>query len=236
MKRLIGTPELLDGHQHDESSLAGNLQDLRRSNRFTGGADLSRRAIDALVPPPKSLTVLDVGTGAADIPVALVAEGRRRDQQVQVTAVDSQAEVIEAARAVNPDLGDNPEVVLAVADGRRLPYSDRSFDVAHASLVLHHLDPADAVAFLSELARVSRRGVVVNDLSRRPVTVLGAWLLSHLLTMNRYSRNDATISARRAYTVNEAYRLLDMAGLEPVFLTRGIAGHRWAIAAVRADA
>ena len=51
------------------------------------------------------------------------------------------------------------------ADGRSLPYSDASFDVAHASLVLHHLEPADVVALLREMNRVSRRGIVVNDLA-----------------------------------------------------------------------
>jgi ubiquinone/menaquinone biosynthesis C-methylase UbiE len=155
---------------------------------------------------------------------------------VDVTATDSREEVLDAARALTPGLGDIPGLRLSVADGRRLPFSDRTFDVGHASLVLHHIEPRDAVAFLRELARVSRRGIVVNDLSRRPITYLGAWLLSRALTTNRYSRHDAPLSARRAYTLNEARSLMARAGLDPVFITRGIVGHRWAIAAVRREA
>jgi ubiquinone/menaquinone biosynthesis C-methylase UbiE len=236
MKRAAGVHEFLDGDLDDPVTLRRNLRDLQRVNRLSGGTALSRRAIASLVPATGSFSVLDVGTGAADIPVALLAEARRAGRRVNVTATDSREEVLDAARALTPGLDDIPGLRVSVADGRRLPFSDRTFDVGHASLVLHHIEPRDAVAFLRELARVSRRGIVVNDLSRRPITYIGAWLLSRALTTNRYSRHDATLSARRAYTLNEARSLMARAGLDPVFITRGIVGHRWAIAAVRREA
>ena len=39
-----------------------------------------------------------------------------------------------------------------------LPFDDGAFDVAHCSLLLHHLDPHDAVRAFRELRRVSTRG------------------------------------------------------------------------------
>jgi ubiquinone/menaquinone biosynthesis C-methylase UbiE len=232
MKRVTGVPELLDGHLEDAATLRGNLRDLKRVNRLTGGAGLSRRAIAFLAPPPDPLTVLDVGTGAADIPVALVSDDGREGRKVRVTATDSRDEVLTAAREVTPGLDEIEGLTLGVADGRKLPYSDNAFDVAHSSMVLHHLDPSDAVAFLQELSRVARRGIVVNDLSRKPITFIGAWLMSHAFTANRFSRHDAPLSARRAYTPSEVHALLHQAGLRPTYETRGIVGHRWAIVAV----
>lgn len=232
MKRQVGELELLDGHLDDPATLRDNLRDLRRANRFTGGAALSRRAIDVLMPSGAAVTLLDVGTGAADIPVTLLADARRRGRQLEIMAVDSRAEVLDAARGATPDLDRVAGLELAVADGRALPYPDSAFDVAHASLVLHHLEPPDAVAFLKELGRVARRGVVVNDLSRHWITLVGAWLLSRVCTRNRYSRHDAPLSARRAYTQVELAALLFNAGLRPIYMTRGLFGHRWAIAAV----
>jgi ubiquinone/menaquinone biosynthesis C-methylase UbiE len=236
MKRAAGVHEFLDGDLDDPVTLRRNLRDLQRVNRLSGGTALSRRAIASLVPATGAFSVLDVGTGAADIPVALLAEAHRTGRRVDVTATDSREEVLDAARALTRGLDDMPGLRLSVADGRRLPFSDRTFDVGHASLVLHHIEPRDAVAFLREMARVSRRGIVINDLSRRPITYIGAWLLSRALTTNRYSRHDAPLSARRAYTLNEACSLMARAGLDPVFITRGIVGHRWAIAAVRDEA
>jgi hypothetical protein len=53
------------------------------------------------------------------------------------------------------------------------------------------LEPPDAVLMLRELARIARRGIIVNDLAQRPITLVGGVLLSRLLTRNRYSRHDA---------------------------------------------
>jgi ubiquinone/menaquinone biosynthesis C-methylase UbiE len=233
MRRLAGVTELLDGPLDDPGALRDNLRDLRRANRFTGGGALSRRAIDALAPDAAAMTALDVGTGGADIPLALLGHARKRRRTLAITAVDNRPEILEAARAIRPDLDYVAGLELDVADGLALPYPDASYDVAHASLVLHHLEPAEAVVFLKELARVSRVGVVVNDLSRRPITLIGAWLLSRVFTRNRLSRYDAPLSARRAYTLREAIGLLAEAGLRPISVTRGVFGHRWAIAAVR---
>ena len=79
MKRITDAAELLDGPLTDLPTLRDNLRDLARVNRWSGGFELSRRAIWAVAPePPAAVRVLDVGTGAADIPVALLADARER--------------------------------------------------------------------------------------------------------------------------------------------------------------
>jgi SAM-dependent methyltransferase len=237
MDRLTGAAEFLDGPLDDPDVLIGNLRDLRRVNRWLGGVALSRAAIDALVgrqaDTGTSITLLDVGTGAADIPVALLADWQRRDRHLEVTAVDSRAEVLFAARMARPAIDRVKRLTLATADGRSLPYPDDSFDVVHASMVIHHLEPADAVTLLREMRRVSRRGVVVNELRRGWLYWLGARLLAWIGTRNRFTRHDGPLSVRRAYSVGELRALLAVAGLRPISETRDRLGHRWAIAAVR---
>ena len=145
MNRLTGVQELLDGQLDDRAALSANLRDLRRINRLTGGATLSLRAVRAL---GDAATLLDVGTGAADIPALLLADARRRETRLDVTATDSRQEVLDAAQAARPGLANLPGLRFELADGRALPYPDASFDVSHASLVLHHLERQDAIAFL----------------------------------------------------------------------------------------
>jgi ubiquinone/menaquinone biosynthesis C-methylase UbiE len=238
--RLSRVEELLDGPLDDQAALAGNLRDLRRVNRLLGGVRLSRLAIDLLLrAAPTHLdlsptSIIDVGTGAADIPVALLADARRRGRRLEVIAVDARPEVVETARAIRPSLSRVPGLALGVSDGRSLPHPDRSIDIAHASLLLHHLEPDEAVAVLVEMARVARVGVVVNDLNRGRLHWLGAWLIAHLLTANRYTRRDGPLSVRRAYTRREMRGLLAEAGLRPVGEFGGFVGHRYAIAAIRA--
>lgn len=238
MDRLAGVPELLDGPLDDPRTLAGNLRDLRRVNALLGGVRLSRDAIQALVGASAgrgaAVELLDVGTGGADIPVALLDDWRRNGRRLAVTAVDDRAEVLEAARLARPDIESVEGLTLEVADGRALPYEDRAFDVAHTSLVVHHLEPGDAVRLLAEMARVSRRGIVVNDLARGRLPWIGAWLLTRVATRNAYTRHDGPLSVRRAYTLVEMKALLAVAGLRPIATRRDVLRHRYAIAAVPA--
>ena len=108
---------------------------------------------------------------------------------------------------------------------------DGAFEIAHSSMVLHHLDPEDAVAFLRELRRVSRLGIVVNDLARGRLFWIGAWLITHSVASSRYPRHDGPLSVRRAWNRHEMVELLARAGLTPTATFVGFAGHRYSIAA-----
>lgn len=239
MRRLVDHPEHLDGALADRVVLEGNLRDLARINRRFGGTRLSVDAVRGLVESaapatrPAMVEVIDVGTGAADIPLALVrAPGPW--SSVHVTATDPRLEILDAAARIAPQLSASADVTLAEADGRSLPFPDASFDVAHASLVLHHLSRDDAVAFLGELRRVARLGVVVNDLARSRANWLGAWLVLHAMTRNPWTLDDGVLSVRRAWTMAEAQALAREAGLRPIHRAVALAGHRWAFAAVPA--
>jgi len=234
--RRIDAVELLDGPLDDPSALAANLRDLRRVNRWLGGASLTAPAIDALAAHRHELTILDVGTGGADIPLALLERAERRSRRLSNVAIDSRPEVLAAAVRASPAVASTRGLELHVGDGRSLPYPDRSFDVAHASMVLHHLSADGSVALLREMARVARLGVVVNELERSRLGWIGAWLMGHLLTANRYTRHDAPLSVSRAYRLDEMTAMLREAGLTPVRTLRGAFGQRYAIAALSAFA
>jgi SAM-dependent methyltransferase len=239
VQRLSEASELLDGDLRDAAALVGNLRDLGRINAAFGGVRLSQHAIDALIEPPdpasnghgaqESVEVIDIGTGGADIPMALL----RARPRWSITAVDSRQEVLDAARVADPRIAGLPGLTLGLADGLALPFADGSFDVAHASLVLHHLAPEDARRLVREMARVARRGIVLNDLERGWLNWLGAWLLLHVATRNPLTRNDGPLSVRRSYLLSEAVRLVEGEGLVVVHRRRGFLGHRWAVAAVR---
>jgi SAM-dependent methyltransferase len=237
MRRSVDVEELLDGPLDDPAALRDNLRDLERANRWLGGAALSAHGIDALAGDRETLTVLDVGTGAADIPAALLARAARAGRRLRITGIDSRPEVLAAALERRPRLRQTSGLELQVGNGRSLPFPDRSFDVAHASLLLHHLDPSAAVVLLREMSRVARRGVVINDLRRGRGVWLGAWLLSRLTTRNRYTRHDAPLSVRRAYSVGELTALIAAAGLRVESLRiGGPFGHRVVLAATAGPA
>jgi ubiquinone/menaquinone biosynthesis C-methylase UbiE len=116
----------------------------------------------------------------------------------------------------------DPDVTPLLADCRFLPLDDESVDIAHASLLLHHLEPQDALAMLAEMRRVSRIGVVVNDLRRGALAYAVTGLLVLGLTRARYTRHDGLASARRAYSLRELDELLHAAGLSTVWRSAGL--------------
>jgi ubiquinone/menaquinone biosynthesis C-methylase UbiE len=242
-RRLAGHPELIDGALHDDALVREMLRDLRRVNRWLGGTALSRSALLRLLQHsgvPRDLTararplrILDVGTGAADIPVDLLRWGARQGISLEIEAIDSRSEIISAARR---DLGAIPGLSLRVADALSLPDADGSFDVAHTSLLAHHLEPDALERALRELSRVSAVGVIVNDLDRTMLALAGAWLLTHVFTRNPLTRHDGPLSVRRAYRPSELRRIAASAGLVDVYLARGVVGYRYAMALVCTEA
>jgi ubiquinone/menaquinone biosynthesis C-methylase UbiE len=234
MERLTDVRELLDGPLDRPSTLDDHLRDLARLNRWLGGVALSAAAIDALAAHRPELTLLDVETRGADIPDGLIRRARNRRRQVHAVGIDSSPEVLAAAVRMQATADAVDGVELHVRGGGRLDYADRSFDVAHASLALHRLEPPAVVDLLREMGRVARLGVVINELDRTRLGWIGAWLLVHLGSGNRYTRHDVPLSVRRSYRPHEASAMLFAAGLRPVRTIRGAFRQRYAIAAVAA--
>jgi SAM-dependent methyltransferase len=198
--------EFLDADQLDALELRKNLREMAMLNRLPGGVGDSVRAVERLLGEQTEATVLDVGTGSGDFVRRL--RGRRH---VEVIASDVRTEILEIAAR---NLAGTNNVSLLQADARSIPLSDGEVDIAHASLLMHHFDPEDAVAALAEMRRVSRLGVVINDLRRGPLpfAITAATVLA--LSRGAYTRHDGVLSARRAYTLAELDTLAARAGLK----------------------
>lgn len=209
LERRATERELLDGDTLDRRALRENLREMARLNRLPGGIGISLAAIRRLG-PWQGGTLLDVGTGGGDLPRRV----RRELPGAKVIAVDHRAEVLDLASSWTRT---DAWLELRHGDARALPLDDHAVDVAHASLLLHHLEPDEAVTALAEMRRVARRGIVINDLRRGllPFVVTAATVLA--LSRGSYTRHDGLLSARRAYTLAELDDLAARAGLRPAW-------------------
>ena len=210
-----GEAEWMDLPGIDSHELTDMFQDLRVVNHWLGGWSMTERGLRSLLgdqDPGDHLMVLDVASGSADIPQVMAQHADQQGHRVTSVAIDINPDVLKLAR----QLGDAESVELVAADALQLPFVDDAYDVAACSFFLHHLDPDDVVVALREMSRVSRHGVVINDLVRSWPSYLGAVTFSRIFTRNRISRHDAPLSARRAYTHAELVDLAAQAGLEPV--------------------
>jgi SAM-dependent methyltransferase len=195
--------------------LARSLTDIARLNRI--GAT---QAIQHHVAPffarqraGETLRILDVGTGAADIPLALARWAQHHGRRVRIVALEVHPAILRyAARAVDG----TPEVQLVAGDALEVPIRPGSVDVALCSLVLHHLPEEAVIALFHRLAELVRLGFVVSDFRRGRLAWAVVWLVTRAVARSRMTRHDGPLSVRRAYTPVELALLATRAGLPDV--------------------
>ena len=235
LPREVDRLELLDRPGTPSAELAESLADIGRLNRMGP----TRTLLAHLEPfldrfqaeaPGRPFRVLDLGTGGADIPVAVVDWARRQRARVSVLAMDVQPEVL---ACVGPTARARPEIRLLAGDATRPPIRPGGVDVVLCSLTLHHLPEDAVVALLRLMAEIGRLGFVVSDLRRSRLAWLAAWVATHLISRNRITRHDGQLSVRRAYTPGELAGLSARAGLPgvqwipaPFFRVLGVYGGR----------
>lgn len=213
--------ELLDRLDDNRliSELDTNLRDIRRSNRYLGGASALLSQLWPYLNATQPVSLLDVATGSADIPIMIARRAARQHLPVAIVATDIAKPVLNEARR-QVDRSGLKAIRTEQADALALPYRDAEFDLVTCSLALHHFDPRRAVIVLSEMRRVARRAVFVNDLERSRLAWIGAWLLAHGTTRNRLTRHDAPLSVQRAYTKEEILGLCRQAGWQSTRFAR----------------
>jgi 2-polyprenyl-3-methyl-5-hydroxy-6-metoxy-1,4-benzoquinol methylase len=210
--REVSRSELMDRLDASPAELTRSLADIARLNRIGATQTMQRHVAPFLARQRagETLRILDVGTGAADIPLALVRWARRRGHRVRIVALEVHPTILRyAARA----LAGTPEVHLVAGNALEAPIRPGSVDVALCSLVLHHLPEEAVVGLLGRLAELARLGFVVSDFRRGRLAWAAVWLATRAVSRNRMTRHDGPLSVRRAYTPEELAGLARRAGL-----------------------
>jgi len=211
--------EVLDRADAPAPLVRASLADIRRANALFGGR---RAVIEALVPfferarTPARWTLLDLGTGAGDIPQAAARAAARRGIELVTLGLEHHR----AAAALARDAG----VTAIVGDINAMPFSAASVDVVIMSQILHHAPRDRAPEWVRTANRIARRAVVVADLRRSRFAAWGIWLASFPLAFHPVSRRDGVLSVQRGFTAPELSALLRRAGI--VAMARSRPGFR----------
>jgi len=193
--------------------IAGCLDTIGRFNGLFGGRRLTLRHVRdllAALPSDKPVTVLDVGAGAADIPMALVRWARGSGRRIRVLALDRDGATLKYARGYAAAY---PEITLIQGDALALPVRPGSVDLVISAMTLHHLRPEEATRYLAGMDAAARLGWVMNDLVRSRAAHRVVWVLTRLLSRSAMARHDGPLSILRSYTPAEVVALCEKAGL-----------------------
>ncbi len=201
-------PELMDRPQPVTSALEADLQNLESLNRHFGSHRLVRKFLEQWLTPGRCYRVLDLCTGAGDIPRMMVDWARTADITLRIDAVDANDSTLEIARSASRDY---PEIRF-LRDNVLTFESKETYDLVCCSLALHHFSEDDAVRLLRQCRALSHRFALVADLERSIGTLLGIQALTTLIYREPMTRADAIASAHRAFSFREFRALAQSAG------------------------
>lgn len=226
--------EVLDSPGADSALVRRMLSDIARANRWLGGISALEAGLQFLLgsaPPAQPLALLDVGTGAGDLPRVAEAWGRRRGVDIRGVGVERHPAAARLAR-------DNG-VPCVVACGSALPFRSNatgdgqrattaspldlrplspvarcrsSIDIVLISQLLHHFDDGTATDLIRAAAQVARHGVILTDLRPMMGAAIGFRLAGWALRFHPTTVDDGIVSVARGRSAAALSRLAQRAG------------------------
>lgn len=207
----VETEEILDRDEIPIPEVEKIFDDLLRINRFFGGFGVYKKTLYKLLkgyPRDRRLSLLDIGTGSAELAFTILNNFKLQydnfDDNFALTGLDVKHRFLQLAKQRNPD---NSQLNYIVSDAFRMPFKDNSFDIVISNLLLHHYYNR-ALELVSEMYRVARYAVVINDLLRHRIPLLFFKLFSPMLVRSPITQNDGIVSLRRAISFSEIRQIL----------------------------
>ncbi|HZT81268.1 MAG TPA: methyltransferase domain-containing protein [Gemmataceae bacterium] len=211
-------PEEMDQPGLDPARHRAALRGLARINAWSGSARILWPPLAALAREAgRPVRVLDVASGAGDVPIRLWKKAQRARLPLRIDGIDRSPVAVEHARRRAAQAGAD----VAFREGDALTGEwPGGYDAVISSLFLHHLKEEQAVAFLKGAAGAAGRLVLVNDLVRGLPGFLLAWAGTRLLSRCDVVHTDGVRSVEGAFTVAEARALAERAGLHGATVAR----------------
>lgn len=212
-------PERMDDPELGSAEHLHALRGLRRINAWTRNASLVWKH---LLPTEhasagRPLRVLDIATGSADIPIALMRIGASHGIRLEIEACDVSEQALAFAAQNCVEAG--VSIRLFCHDIVRAPLPSQ-YDVVICSQFMHHLETATTAQVLAKLKSAATSRVIVVDLERGLANWLQVWLATRVLSRSPVVHFDGPQSVRAAYSMAEFAELAARAGYSNTELRR----------------
>ena len=175
-------------------------------NRFAGGTKAVKNFLGNEISHngSRSMRILDIGSGACDIPVAIVKWARKRSQKIEFTCLETNETALKTAtrnikRSGLDSIGLKHESIFELNSRQR-------FDYAIGSMFFHHFPDEEILTLIRKLRPHVLRGVLINDLRRNLLSYASCSVLVGPLPKGL--RHDALLSVRKGFKPDELSRLL----------------------------
>lgn len=206
-----GGVEYIDEGRASDSLTVQTHKLMQLLNRFSDGRRIVEHFIEAeyrACRPERSLTVLDLGAGSCDIPLAILHRAGRKALDLRFTCVDRSGPALAMARQQINAAGVS-SIELVQADIWDYQPAE-PFDCAVGSLFFHHFSDEQILDLIQRLRGFVRRSLLINDLHRSPGPYLACAALRPFLPALIW--HDAMVSVKRGFKPGQLRQLLQRLG------------------------
>ena len=211
-------PEAMDDPALEPGRHRHALRGLSRLNALSGSSRILWPSIAKLARSEgRALRILDLASGAGDVPLGLWRRARRAGVELDIHGVDVSPRAVGFAREHAERLG--AAVRFDVLDVLAEPLPE-DCDVVLSSLFLHHVTEAEAVLLLAKMRHAARRVVLINDLLRSARGLALAHVAARMFTSSKIVHFDAPRSVRASFTAIEMKELARRAEMGSARISR----------------
>ena len=207
LKERARGEEFLDRPDSDPQLTQRSFRFIQFVNHIGGGIRVVRRFLArelSGLPAGATITVLDLGGGDCDIPLAVTQWADKRGCRVEFTCTDHNAQVLQMAKE---------SLARSRCNTIRLEQTDiftyqpsAPFDYAVGSMVFHHFTAEQIDRLIAHLRGYVRKALLINDLHRCALNYAVASILT--APLDRRLRHDALLSIRRGFKPVELATML----------------------------
>ncbi|MBP1993922.1 methyltransferase domain-containing protein [Paenibacillus eucommiae] len=206
LKQRAEEPELMDDFTSGGRSLKEALRQLRWLNRIFGAAGPTLYGVKRLwlaAGKPSQMSILDIGSGSGDVNRILLRWADKHHIDLKIRLADITEEACGEARLLYQH-----ESRIEVIQHDVFELQQGMADVITASQFVHHFSSKELPVIVGRMLSASRFGIVINDIHRHWIPWLAVWLVTRMLSRNRYIRHDGPLS------VAKGFRLADWMSLK----------------------
>jgi ubiquinone/menaquinone biosynthesis C-methylase UbiE len=215
MKRSYDA-EIMDDFSIQDERIDKALHELKIINKFLGGISTTKSALKYF---PESendkLKIVDVGSGSSDN----LLSAKSKYPNLQILSIDKNLRALSGSENLPGKINSN---------AFELPFKNNSCDIIHTALFLHHFTEEELHFLLKEFLRTASKGIIINDLQRSYLALMGIKILTVLFSKSEMVKNDAPLSVKRGFTKQEILKLLSDVGVTD-FLIKKKWAFRWMI-------
>lgn len=187
--------EIMDDFSIRDERVDIALSELKVINKYLGGISTTRSGLKYFINSNgKKIRVLDIGAGSSDNLIVL----KNDFPKLHILSIDKNLRALTSSKNSLQKIN---------SDAFILPFKDDSCDLIHVSLFLHHFTEIQINVLLKEFLRISTRGIIINDLQRSYLALIGIKILTKLFSKSEMVKHDAPLSVKRGFKKLELIRL-----------------------------